>query len=59
MKTETKRERQARRFKAREIDKWEFYETTKWYPTAKVARAIDAKEDVVRMRRRDLRHMVP
>jgi hypothetical protein len=55
---ETKLDRQARRFRAGLIDKWELYESTRHYPAEDVARAIDAPLHVVQTRRRDLRKMV-
>lgn len=53
----TKLERQAQRFLRGEINKYEYYESTKWYTAQQVADAIRADVGVVRMRRRDLRRM--
>lgn len=49
----------AEAFLAGEIDKWTFYEQTKWYRAIDVAHAADIPLGVVRMRRRDLRKMAP
>jgi hypothetical protein len=49
--------RAARDFQAHRIDKYEFYQRTRWYSVAKVSAATGVPQHVVRLRRRDLRRM--
>jgi Arc/MetJ-type ribon-helix-helix transcriptional regulator len=49
--------RHTRRFLTGETDKWEFYAATRRFPAPAVADAIGVPVEIVRTRRRDLRHM--
>jgi len=57
MTKETKLERQARRFLSYEIDKFEFYDSTRWYSAQQVADMIGTPITVVQDRRRYLNQL--
>lgn len=50
---------QAEALRAGQIDKWEFFESTRRYPIRRVAEASGVRDDEVRTGRRDLRKMNP
>lgn len=57
MSKPTKLERQWALFQAGEIEKYFFYDATKWYPVAKIAEVTGIEPDVIRDRRLYLRHL--
>jgi hypothetical protein len=54
---QTKLQHQAHLFLTYQIDKFEFYDATKWYPAQLIADTIGTDVEVVRDRRRYLRQL--